>query len=69
MHPFELPVRGSAVLNLDLKQQGLGGDNSWGAWPHKEFQIPCEPMSYSFRLRPFAQADGTPMELSKTALP
>ena len=53
-HPFELPHRDFVTLNLDLKQQGVGGDNSWGAWPHEEFLIPCQEYSYSFRLRPFA---------------
>ncbi|MGN6553883.1 MAG: glycoside hydrolase family 2 TIM barrel-domain containing protein [Verrucomicrobiota bacterium] len=51
-HSFELPRRDYITLNLDLKQQGVGGDNSWGAWPHDEFLIPCQDYSYSFRLRP-----------------
>ncbi|HOX58725.1 MAG TPA: glycoside hydrolase family 2 TIM barrel-domain containing protein [Candidatus Paceibacterota bacterium] len=53
-HAFELPRREFITLNLDLKQQGVGGDNSWGTWPHDEFLIPCQEYSYSFRLRPFA---------------
>ncbi len=24
------------LLNLDLVQPGVGGDDSWGAWPHDE---------------------------------
>ena len=51
-HPFELPHRDTVVLNLDWKQQGLGGDDSWGAWPHDEYLIPCTPQSYRFWLRP-----------------
>ncbi|MFM2082928.1 MAG: hypothetical protein RL380_1619 [Verrucomicrobiota bacterium] len=51
-HPHELPTRDFIVLNLDLKQMGLGGDDSWGAWPHEEFRIPCRDYSYSFRLTP-----------------
>jgi beta-galactosidase len=50
-HAFELPRRDFVTLNLDHKQQGVGGDNSWGMWPHKEFLIPCQACSYSFRLR------------------
>jgi beta-galactosidase len=53
-HAFELPRRDFVTLNLDLKQQGVGGDTSWGAWPHDEFLIPCKEYTYSFRLRPFA---------------
>ena len=33
-HVFELPPREVTVLNLDHQQQGVGGDDSWGAWPH-----------------------------------
>jgi beta-galactosidase len=56
-HAFELPRRDYTVLNLDLLQQGLGGDNSWGRWPHKEFLIPCQDYSYQFRLRPLLPGD------------
>jgi beta-galactosidase len=56
-HPFELPRRSTVTLNLDLKQQGVGGDDSWGSWPHEEFLIPCQEQSYSFRLRPFSAGD------------
>jgi beta-galactosidase len=56
-HPFELPRREEVVLNLDLAQQGVGGDDSWGRWPHKEFLLPCRDYSYSFLLRPFAKGE------------
>jgi beta-galactosidase len=56
-HAFELPRRDEIILNLDLKQQGVGGDNSWGAWPHEEFLIPCAEYSYSFCLRPFDKGE------------
>jgi beta-galactosidase len=56
-HAFELPRREYITLNVDLKQQGLGGDDSWGAWPHREFQIPVQEYSYSFRLRALRTGD------------
>lgn len=56
-HAFQLPRRDFISLNLDLKQQGVGGDDSWGAWPHQEFLIPAQKYSYSFRLRPFRRGD------------
>ena len=56
-HPFELPTRDFTVVNLDWKQQGVGGDDSWGAWPHDEFMIPCAPQNYRFLLRPLAPGD------------
>jgi beta-galactosidase len=45
------------VLNLDWKQQGVGGDDSWGAWPHDEFLIPCQEQSYEFTLQPITRRD------------
>lgn len=65
-HPFALPRRDITVLNLDLRQQGVGGDDSWGAWPHPEFMIPCQPASYSFRLRPFSTSEKVE-KLARTA--
>ncbi|MEY2466659.1 MAG: beta-galactosidase, partial [Verrucomicrobiota bacterium] len=56
-HSFEMPRRDFVTLNLDLRQQGVGGDNSWGAWPHDEFLIPCREYNYSFRLRPFSRSE------------
>jgi beta-galactosidase len=56
-HAFQLPHRDFISLNLDLKQQGVGGDNSWGAWPHPQFLIPVQEYRYSFRLRPFGRGE------------
>jgi beta-galactosidase len=67
-HAFELPHRDAITLNLDLKQQGVGGDDSWGAWPHEEFLIPCGEYSYSFRLRPFVSSEN-PEKLARQRLP
>jgi beta-galactosidase len=67
-HPFELPARDFVTLNLDLKQQGVGGDDSWGAWPHEEFLISCQEYNYSFRLRPFGPGE-SPEKLARQALP
>jgi beta-galactosidase len=54
-HPHELKRRDYTTLDLDLKQQGVGGDDSWGAWPHKDFLLPCKEYSYSFRLVPYRE--------------
>jgi beta-galactosidase len=56
-HAFEMPKCDGVVLHLDLMQEGLGGDNSWGAWPHEEYLIPCKDYSYRFRLRPIDSTD------------
>ena len=56
-HPYELPHRDTITLNLDFKQQGVGGDDSWGAWPHDEYMIPCQAYSYRFRLHPLSAGE------------
>ncbi|MFA7691574.1 MAG: glycoside hydrolase family 2 TIM barrel-domain containing protein [Candidatus Hydrogenedentales bacterium] len=57
IHPFELPHRDLVILNIDWKQQGVGGDDAWGSWPHEPYLIPCEATSYRFRLRPITTDD------------
>jgi len=67
-HAWELPQRDFVVLNLDLKQMGVGGDDSWHAWPHTEYQIPCAPYAYQFRLKPFDAAQSDPRDLARQDL-
>ena len=47
--------------NIDLKQMGVGGDNSWGARPHDAYTLHAQDYSFNFRLQPFhkgnAQSD------------
>lgn len=38
--------------NIDFKQMGVGGDNSWGAKTHSEYMLPYRDYQYSFELRP-----------------
>jgi beta-galactosidase len=66
-HPHVIPRRDYVTLNLDLKQQGLGGDDSWGAWPHSEFLIPLQEYRYSFRLHPIRSGD-EPGKIARTHL-
>ncbi len=67
-HAFQLPHRQYITLNLDLKQQGVGGDDSWGAWPHAPFLIPCEQTSHSFRLHPVTGGED-PALIARQQLP
>ncbi|WP_159468750.1 glycoside hydrolase family 2 TIM barrel-domain containing protein [Dyadobacter sp. 3J3] len=39
------------VVNLDLAQMGLGGDDSWSPRVHNQYRLPAKPYSYSFRLK------------------
>jgi beta-galactosidase len=68
-HAFEIPRRDFVTLNLDLRQMGVGGDDSWGAVPHEEYRIKPAPCEYRFRLRAFDPKSGSPAAISKSVLP
>jgi beta-galactosidase len=51
-HIYEPRSRGIITLNLDYKQMGVGGDNSWGALPHPEYRLQPKKYRYRFRLTP-----------------
>jgi beta-galactosidase len=42
-------------LNIDLKQMGVGGNDSWSdvAAPLQKYQIPSKEYKYSFYIVPF----------------
>lgn len=50
-HPIDVPLAKAIVLNVDLKQRGVGGDNSWGALPHKQYRLLDSKYSYSYILK------------------
>ncbi|KFZ21186.1 Beta-galactosidase [Thermotoga neapolitana LA10] len=50
-HVNELPERDFVTVNVDYRQMGLGGDDSWGAQPHLEYRLLPEPYRFSFRMR------------------
>lgn len=41
----------NVCLHVDLKQRGLGGDNSWGMYPHNEYRLLDKKYSYSYKLQ------------------
>ncbi len=54
-HIAYLPERDFVTLNIDLVQQGVGGDDSWTnkAQAHESFRLPANKnYTYSFTLRP-----------------
>jgi beta-galactosidase len=67
-HHHQMPARAETWLNLDWKQMGLGGDDSWGALPLPQYRLKAAPYRYRFALKPIATAD-SPMALSKLAVP
>lgn len=51
-HSGELDEREYISLHIDLQQTGLGGIDSWGAWPMKKYMIPYREQVYSYRIIP-----------------
>jgi len=44
-------------LHIDMKQMGVGGDNSWGARPHKPYRIPAQEYTFKFTIKPWKKGD------------
>ncbi len=51
-HAADLVKRKQTQVNIDLRQMGVGGINSWGAWPLHEYTLPYKDYSFSFVLKP-----------------
>jgi len=61
--------RDTITVNLDYKQMGVGGDDSWGARTHPEYTLPARPYKYSFRLTPYTPKLGDMGRLARRSLP
>jgi beta-galactosidase len=59
-HSAEIVPSTDITVNLDYRQMGVGGDDSWGAPIHKEFSLPAVPYEYKFRLEPIRGTSGAP---------
>ena len=51
-HPYEISERDFVTVNIDYKQMGVGGDNSWGAKTHPEYTLPAKQYEYEFMIEP-----------------
>jgi beta-galactosidase len=51
-HFGELKERNLTTINIDLQQTGVGGINSWGTWPLKQYRLNYNNYSYSFIIKP-----------------
>jgi beta-galactosidase len=51
-HTIDLKEKDLIEVCVDLKQMGVGGDNSWGARPHPQYTLPPQNYVFSFRLSP-----------------
>lgn len=50
-HQVNVVPRKNVFLHVDLKQRGLGGDNSWGMLPHDEYRLLDKTYTYSYKIR------------------
>ncbi len=68
-HPVDLVERDLTSVNIDYRQMGVGGDNSWGAETHPKYRLTGPEYGYSFRMRVVSREDNieelTKMNISK----
>lgn len=52
-HDYNLKSNGITILNIDHKQMGVGGDDSWSilARPHDPYRLQPVPYQYQFKIR------------------
>ncbi|WP_372756109.1 glycoside hydrolase family 2 TIM barrel-domain containing protein [Mariniflexile sp.] len=51
-HTTDIKKRDLVNINIDYKQMGVGGDNSWGRMPHDKYQIKAQDLSYGYFIEP-----------------
>jgi hypothetical protein len=62
-HTVNLTPSGFTDLYIDYKQMGVGGDDSWGAYPYPQYRLPFAPYKYSFHWKPFNAQKENPESL------
>src|SRR5690625_2821717 len=67
-HSTDVKPRDLTSLDLDLRQMGVGGDDSWGAQTHDQYRLLDATYSYSFRLRPFDASQENPADLARQSV-
>jgi beta-galactosidase len=66
-HINDVKPRDLTSVNIDYKQMGVGGDDSWGARTHDQYRLTNTKYNYSFRIRAIASGDNA-TELAKVKL-
>jgi beta-galactosidase len=51
-HDYELRPQRFTTVNIDLRQRGVGGVQSWGEYPLREYRLRGRQFEYQFRLTP-----------------
>ncbi|MBW6537558.1 MAG: DUF4981 domain-containing protein, partial [Mariniphaga sp.] len=63
-HTTDVKPRDLTSVNVDYKQMGIGGDNSWGARTHDQYRLTEKEYRYSFRMKAISSGE-KPTELAK----
>jgi beta-galactosidase len=63
-HTSDVKPRDLTSVNIDYKQMGVGGDDSWGARTHPQYRLMEKEYSYSFRMKGIT-VEEKPSELAK----
>jgi beta-galactosidase len=50
-HTIDIIRKPLVALHVDLKQRGVGGDNTWGYLPHDEYRLLDKKYSYGYILK------------------
>jgi beta-galactosidase len=54
-HPIDVHKRNELYVNIDYKQMGVGGNNSWGALPLDKYRLMGKKHEYSFLIKPVSK--------------
>jgi beta-galactosidase len=54
-HTYDILKRPIVNLNINYKQMGVGGDDSWGKEPHDEYKIKPGNLSFNYSISPIIQ--------------
>lgn len=53
LHPTDIPLRDLVTVQIANAQMGVGGENSWGAWPLARAMLPADrEYTYAFNIEP-----------------
>ncbi|MDD6379521.1 MAG: hypothetical protein PUG12_06720, partial [Prevotella sp.] len=51
-HSYQVPRAKTTNLFLDAEHYGIGGTNSWGAWPLEKYRVHYGSKSFTFNINP-----------------
>jgi len=54
-HTTDIKPKDAIYLNIDYKQMGVGGDNSWGAKTWEKYQLKPKNYSYTYFIEPILE--------------